>query len=223
MNFSKIGHRGAPAYAPENTLLSFDCARRLGADGVEFDLRRTKDRRLIVMHDESLDRTTNGKGLVADTFYEDIRNLDAGCGEKVPTIEEALDFIDASMGCNIELKGNGTAVLLAQIIRRYAYWGPDELLVSSFNLEELEIFHQELPEVRIGLLIDERKNWLPNCRGLGAYSVHPNRSLVDKEFVSKAHANNLTVLVWTVDTPEEIKEMNYLGVDGIISNYPDRL
>ncbi len=224
MNVLKIGHRGSPFNAPENTMASFKCAKKVGVDMIGFGVRETKDGRVMVIKNNSLDLTTNGSGLVSDTIYEDLKDLDVGSvGYRMPTLEEVLDFVDGCMACNIVLSGRRIVDSVARIINDYHDWKPDDLLISSFDVEELRAFKKLVPDVRIGLLVDDSKNWLPNSRALKAYSVNLNKDLVDEVFLNKAHANNLKVFVWTVDDPEEIDRMKELGVDGIFSNCPHRL
>ena len=233
-----FGHRGmglnpernADDY-PENTLSSFEAAIACGVDGIEFDVQvvfeNIKDRpipRVIVMHDDSVDRTTNGKGLVREIDFADIRKLDAGKGQIIPTLEEVLDLVDRRAVCNIEMKGVGIAEPVAQIMQRYISekgWRNNDFLISSFNVSELKAFRDLMPNAILGLLINEDEGWLENCRKIGAYSVNPDKKVVNADFVKKAHENCLKVFVWTVNCIVGINKMKILGVDGIFTDFPE--
>ena len=220
-----IGHRGAMGYAPENTLKSLGKAIELGATWVEVDVHYV-DNHLIVIHDEKLERTTNGKGHLANKNFSYLRSLDAGEGEKIPTLEEVIDFLWEKAGINIELKGPHTALPVMQLLheRVNAEWGIENFLISSFN-------HQNLYEVRnldrgvpIGLLLDGKsRNYQKTARDLKACTVNQNFRFANKEFIMDAHNIGLKVFVYTVNKPNDIIRMLAMGVDGIFTDYPDRV
>ena len=154
-DFLCIGHRGARGHAPENTLLSIDTGIRLGAGMIEFDVQRCVDE-LVVIHDLRLERTTNGRGRVGQARYDDLRRLDAGAGQHIPSLREVLDLVEARVALNIELKSaDGTASQVAQVLRGVIGdgWSAEQFLVSSFHLPELYEFKQILPEVPVAALV----------------------------------------------------------------------
>ncbi len=223
----KIGHRGARGYAPENTLLSFRKALELGVDAVELDVYCCKSGETVVIHDDRVDRTTNGKGCVWEKTFGELRQLDAGEGEKIPSLEEVLDLINRKVLINIELKGEGAARSVAKIIKRYILeknWKNENFLISSFNYHELVRFHKLLLSVRLGALITGIPiDYAKFGEDLKAYSVNLSREFVNQAFVDDAHRRGLKAFVWTVNEPEDIKRIKSLGVDGIFSDFPDRL
>jgi len=227
----KIGHRGACGYEPENTLRSFEKGIELGVDTVELDVYWV-DGHLMVHHDDDLDRTTNGSGPIWEKTYEELRELDAGSWfgseskpAQIPTLEEVLDLVDGRVKVNIELKGEGTAGPVDEVINRYIEEKgrtKDDYLVTSFNREELSKFHEISPDVRIGVASAVEPN-AQFAEEMGAYSVSMGAESLTKEFVDDAHERGIKVHVWTVNEPEEIERINAMGADGIFSNYPDRL
>jgi len=220
-----IGHRGAMGHAPENTLKFIHKALDLGAPCVEIDVYYV-DGQLVVFHDNRLDRTTNGTGYVLEQKFNYLRTLDAGEGEKIPTLQEVFEAINLRAGVNIELKGPGTAGPVAEFISgvQEAGWNDDLILVSSFNHRELALLRRLDPGVKIGALsgglpVDDAAF----AESLGAYSVHPFLDFIDGRFVDDAHSRGLRVFVYTVDYPEDIRKMRELGVDGVFTNYPERV
>lgn len=220
-----IGHRGAMGHAPENTLKSIAKALELGVPWVEVDVYPVEGH-LMVIHDHRLERTTNGSGYVWEKTYSYLRGLDAGQGEKVPTLEEVLDLISNRAGINIELKLPGSAALVATVIqeRIRTDWDVKKILVSSFFHHEIAAVRQLDPRIRIGALIaGVPLDYARFAENLGAYSVHQSIEFVNREFIDDAHDRNLKVFVYTVNHPEDIARMYALGVDGVFSNYPDRV
>ena len=212
-------------HAPENTLLSFRKALELGAQCIEGDVYFV-DGRLLVIHDDRLDRTTNGSGHLQDHDFEYLRSLDAGNGEKIPTLEELFETINLKAGVNIELKGPGTARPVVDFInaRRKEGWDDDLILVSSFNHRELEAVRRMDPHIGLGVLIaGPPVDAAAIAVGLGAYSVHLSLKFVDRTVVEDAHLRGLRVFVFTVNDPDDIRRMAALGVDGVFTNYPERV
>jgi glycerophosphoryl diester phosphodiesterase len=220
-----IGHRGAMGHAPENTLLSFKKALELGASCVEADVYNV-DGNLVVFHDDRLERTTNGSGYLLDHDFDYLRSLDAGNGERIPTLGEVFETVDLRAGVNVELKGPGTARPVAEFIstlREYG-WGDDLILVSSFNHPELEEVRRIDPGIRLGVLISGPPgDDAAFAVSLGAYSVHLSLKSIELRFVEDAHSRGLRVFVFTVNDPEDICRMEGLGVDGVFTNYPERV
>jgi glycerophosphoryl diester phosphodiesterase len=217
----KVGHRGARAYEPENTLRSFAKALELGVDAVEFDVRRTKDGGIVVIHDADVDRTTNGTGLVMNLTIAEIKRLVTEKGEEIPTLEEALDFLDKKVKILIELKEPG---LEHDVLRPIREKGLEEnVIIVSFIEEALEKVRALNDEVRTGLIYVRHKNPLKTAVALRANYLLPLYRFTHTANVKKAHEIGLKVIVWTINKPEEVKEYVKKGVDGIASDKPDIL
>jgi glycerophosphoryl diester phosphodiesterase len=223
--FTVIGHRGARGHAPENTLLAIDTAIRLGADWVEVDVQHHAGE-LWLMHDLTLDRTTNGHGLLTAHSADALRQLDAGNGEIVPTLTDALDLIEQRVGVNVELKSwNGCAAAVAACLRDYIAdgWPAERFLVSSFHLPELWEFKQLLPEVPLGALYcGVPLDWAGLAAELGAQALNISNEFVDARLVADAHARGLKLYVYTVNDATELRALRQMGVDGVFTDYPDR-
>jgi len=222
----RIGHRGAMGYAPENTLKSFQKALELGVDMIELDVCKCKSGELVIIHDDKVNRTTDGEGYIIDKIFEEVRSLDAGEGEKIPTLQEVLDLVDQKVEVNIELKGDNTAEPVAKLIDEYIKkgWKDSCFLVSSFNHYELKKFKELKPNIRVGALIGGIPlGYSEFAKELKAYSLHPTLEFINKELVDNAHKNGLKVLVYTVNDKDDINKMKELRVDGLFSNYPDRI
>jgi len=220
-----IGHRGAMGHAPENTLTSIRKALALGTPCMEIDAYSV-DGHLVVFHDSRLERTTNGTGYLLDHKFDDLRKLDAGNGEKIPTLKEAFEAINLNAGVNIELKGPDTAGPVVKFIAnmRESGWDDDLVLVSSFNHRELSLVNKLDPRIKLGaMMVGLPMDDATFAESLGAYSVHLSIEFIDRRFVIDAHARNLRVFVFTVDHPEDIDKMRELGVDGVFTNYPERV
>jgi len=224
--FTVIGHRGARGHAPENTLLGIDTGIALGAPWVEFDVQLHPSGALLVFHDLTLDRTTNGSGFLADQPLAALRALDAGAGQIIPTLEEVLDLVDQRVGVNIELKSaGGTAEAMAAVIRSYvdAGWPVDKFLVSSFHLPELWEFKQLAPEIPIGaLLCGVPLDWAGCALELGAATLNLSSEFVDPRLIADAHAHGIKVYVYTVNDVAEMRLLRGMGVDGVFTDHPDR-
>ncbi len=230
----KIGHRGAAGSAPENTLASFRRAVALGVDGVELDLRRTRDGALVVIHDETLDRTTSGTGRVAERALAEIRTLDAGswmgpefAGERVPTLEEVATALPERIALFLEVKAiswqnPAIAEDVARVLREAGLLA--RARVSSFDHRLLRRLRALLPELRTGALFE----LLPAdpvglARACGALALHPSFEYLDAELVEAAHRAGLEVFTWTVNAAADIDRAGSLGIEGIMSDYPERL
>ncbi|MFA6466811.1 MAG: glycerophosphodiester phosphodiesterase family protein [Patescibacteria group bacterium] len=223
----KIGHRGAMGYEPENTLRSFKKAIDLGVDMIELDVYALKTGELVVIHDDKVDRTTNRQGYVMDKSFDELRSLNAGQGEKIPTLDEVFDLVDKKIPINIELKGEGTALPVARLIEQYISdknWTEEHFLVSSFNHYELRKFQEFKPKIRIGALITGIPiGYSDYGVKLGAYSINLSLEFINQDFVEDAHSKGLKVFVYTVNDKDDIKRMRDMGVDGLFSNYPDKI
>ena len=228
--FLIIGHRGACGYEPENTLLSFGKALELNADMIETDVYKCKTGELVLIHDNTVDRTTNGKGYIEELTFQELRAFDAGKGEKIPTLAEALELLAGKTKINLELKGEDTAGPVFEIIKKYVKdkkWRYDDIYVSSFNHRLLRKFIRLMPDdaqIKIcpliyGIPIDLSQS----IAGLNAYSVNISSEFINAEIISEAHALGMKVFVYTINNPQEAIKMKSLGIDGIFTDYPDML
>lgn len=221
-----IGHRGAAGHAPENTLRSFEHAIRLGAPWVECDVHLVEGE-LVVFHDDRLERTTNGSGLLAKRTFSYLRTLDAGQGERIPTLEEVLDLVEGRAGLNVELKGPNTADAVVRILRQRissTTWRAEALQVSSFSPGLLSRAHRLAPELPIGALFERRAlQPLRFARRLGASTLNVSLGAVTPRLVRRAHRAGLGVWVYTVNEPNDIRRMRQMDVDAVFSDYPDRV
>ncbi len=229
-----LAHRGDFSHAPENTLPSFHQALQKGADGVELDAKLTSDGHVIVIHDPTVERTTDGKGRVAALTLETIRKFDAGSwfdekfrGTQVPLLEEVFEAVGRDKLINIELTNystprDGLTLKVCELIKKHN--NRKQIIFSSFFSSNLKIASQALPEVPRGLLA------LPGMIGIWARSfgfmfgdyqaLHPHISNASREQVQRAHRLNRRVHVWTANTPEEINQLKEWGVDGIFTDDP---
>lgn len=220
-----IGHRGAMGHKPENTLASIRMALQLGAPCVEVDVHWV-DGHLVVFHDEFLERTTNGQGPLSECTFESLRKLDAGGHEQIPTLEEVCTELAPRAGLNIELKGSGTAAPVADFLAGFVdqQWCKRSVLVSSFDHRALRSFHERNHDIKLGASL--RVLPIADCgfaQDMEAFSVHFRSNFVDRYFVRDAHARQLKVYVFTVNHPGEIGRMHDWGVDGVFTDYPERV
>ncbi len=195
----------------------------------ELDVQSTRDGAVIVLHDETVDRTTDGHGAVADLTLADIKCLDAGAkfnpafrGQRIPTLDEVFQAVRGRLGLNIEIKEGAVERQVCELMRSNHALGSS--MVSSFEWKALEQVKLIDPEVRIGLLAEKnRDHLLEAASAMHAYSVNPRFDMIDADFCARAHSLGLKVLVWTVDVPQAMQILIAAGVDGIMTNYPARL
>jgi glycerophosphoryl diester phosphodiesterase len=228
-----IAHRGASGLAPENTLAAFRLAAEMGAGFVETDLRATRDGEIVALHDASLNRTTSGRGLLADCALRDLRDLDAGswfdprfAAERVPTLDEILDWSRrALLGLFLELKGEPTGGFLEALVARLSRSDSrDRAVVISFDSAALEALRGLDRELTTGLLFDRPlADPVRAAREAGAQELLPRRQLVSRELIEQAHRSGLQVVTWTVNDLAEMRRLLALGLDGIMTDWPDRL
>lgn len=218
----RIGHRGAAGYAPENTLASLERAINLGVDLVEFDVRRTADGKLVLMHDDTVDRTTNGQGSIESLPLGVLRGLIAGGGERVPLLEEALGCLNGRAGVMIELKVAGIAAEVCATVKAANFQGA--VIYASFVHEELLTARSLMADAHTLALIEEAPIDL-TAFAIDAKATHAGLALnvVTPPLVQALRAQGIKVFVYTVDEPQDIVRMKRLGVDGIISNFTDRI
>ena len=216
----RIGHRGARAYAPENTLASFKKAMEIGVDAVELDVRKTKDNQLVVIHDADVKRTTNSEGLVSELTLKEIKSFSAD-GEKIPTLDETLDFLDKKVKVFIELKETGIEEQTLSIV--HAKGLEKNVVIISFLEEALKKVRESDKDIETGLIYAKHKNPIKAALELKANYLFALYRFTHTANVQKAHENGLKVVVWTINTPEEVEEYAKKGVDGIASDKPDIL
>jgi glycerophosphoryl diester phosphodiesterase len=223
----RIGHRGAAGYEPENTLRSFQRAVQLGADMVELDVHLCASGELIVIHDDTVDRTTDGSGSVGGMTLGELRALDAGKGEKIPTLDEVFTALQGRAAVDVELKGLGTAEPVYELVDglvRRRRWALSDVLVTSFDWGMLEELRSLSDRIRLGPLVYKEPfralRFAPEIR---AHSVNPFHEYVDAGYVREAHRLGLAVYPWTVNEAADIERVKGLGADGVISDYPDRV
>jgi len=217
----RIGHRGARAYEPENTLRSYKKAIEIGVNAVELDVRKTKDNQLVVIHDADVKKTTNGKGLVSGLTLKQIKELSTEKDEKIPTLKEALDFLDKKVKILIELKEEGVEEKVLSLVREGGV--QKNVIIVSFIEDALRKVRELNKEVETGLIYAKHKNPVKSALDLKAQYLVAFYRFTHTANVKKAHENGLKVIVWTVNAPEEVAEYLKKGVDGIASDKPDIL
>ncbi|HEY8514232.1 MAG TPA: glycerophosphodiester phosphodiesterase family protein [Candidatus Binatia bacterium] len=235
--FLRIAHRGASAECPENTLAAFRRALELDAQMIECDLQLTADGHVVVFHDWTLERTSNGSGVVRELTLAALRRLDVGAwrdrryaGERMPTLEETLELVLPRAQLNLELKSRGSreaAQRLAQAaVGAVAARGAlDRVVFSSFDPVCVEAARSASDAARIGILWDAPpfdRAW-QLAAALGAVALHPRASTVTPALVREAHERGLAVYVWTVNALADMLRLAGYGVDGLMSDHPDRL
>ncbi len=231
-----IAHRGNSSVAPENTLAAFEAAWRAGADLVELDIQLTRDGQVVVLHDDTVDATTDGTGAVVDLDLEQVRALDAGVsfapafnGQRVPTLAEVLTWQSGrpGIGLLLELKGSWTPEQVEPVTAAIAAAGlSDRVIGQSFWPETVAALRQVAPQLRRGVLVVEAPDDLvERCTDLGVMACNPNGTLLvaDPGLVARLHAAGLQVMVWTLDEQAHWAAASAVGVDAVITNRPDRL
>ena len=180
-------------------------------------MRRCGDGKIVVIHDETIDRTTNGRGRVTDLPYEELRRFDAGFGEPIPLLSDVLDEFGDKCLLNIEIKESDIAAAVRTLVleRRLER----NVIVSNFEWQELAGLAREIP---IALLSSKLENLISSARQMGAMAIHPRRDLVTPSLIAAAREAKLRIHVWTVNGPEEISRLRNLGVDGIFTDFPER-
>lgn len=230
-----IGHRGACAYAPENTLESIHTAADMDVEWVELDVKLTKDQVPVIFHDEFLDRTTNGTGLIAETTYEDLKQLEAGSwfsdsfsGIKIPTLEEAIDvLLDRDLGLNLEIKpcpGRETETAEVALDLLSHYWDDHErLLISSFSRDSMEAAHDLVTDWHRGVLLpdDWPDDWAEFAAHIEASTFHVNGNHCTEEEVRTLLELGKPVLAYTINDPTQARLLQSWGVNTVFSDAPD--
>lgn len=232
-----IGHRGACAYAPENTIAAFTKAAQLGIKWVEFDVMQAQDGETIIFHDELLDRTSNGHGAIHEFPYSYLYSLDAGAwfhaayaGERIPTLRAVIEFLqNANMSANVEIKAlpgceEQIVKRILQDLQPYLSKKNFQFLFSSFSTIALNYLRQYSPECQIGLLLHEwEPNWQTLCQSLNCASVHVNQEIMSAGAAQEIKKMNKALLCYTVNNPMRAKELYSWGVDAVFSDVPDKI
>jgi len=223
----KIGHRGAKGHIAENTVASIEKALDFGVDGIEIDVHQCASGELVVFHDFTLDRITNGSGEISRLTLSELKKLKVDGHHKIPTLSEVLDVIDKKCMLNIELKGKHTASKTCEIIENYIQdkgWNYNDFIVSSFQHHELENVYSINKHIALGVLtkanLDEA---IAFAKTINAKTIHPNFSLLSKRNVKHTQDQGYLVYTWTVNTEAAISRMKDYNVNGIISDFPDRI
>ncbi|SFF57156.1 glycerophosphoryl diester phosphodiesterase [Actinacidiphila alni] len=218
MSFLTVGHRGVMGVEPENTLRSFRRAEQAGLDQIELDLHLSKDGALIVMHDPSVDRTTDGSGLIRDLTLDEIRGLDAGLGERVPVFEDVLEAVGRPI--QAEIKDVAAARVLAEALRTHGATG--RVSVLSFHDEALAEIHALLPDVRTVLVAsDLGPEIVTRAKAVGARLVSLELRQLNLDVVERCQAAGIAVMAWAVNSAQDWALARALGLDGAATDLPE--
>ena len=227
MELLKIGHRGAKGHALENTLISFQKALDLGVDGIELDVHLSADNQIIVIHDETINRTTNGDGFVNQLSLQELKALRISDIHQIPTLAEVLDLVNQKIVINIELKGKQTAKPVVALIEKYIAtknWNYNSFLISSFDWNLLQEMQQLNPKIALGVLTATDVDLaIGFAQFIKAKSIHPYFHLLHKENTMLMQQKGFQVFPWTVNEPEDIQKIKSYTVNGIITDFPDRI
>lgn len=223
----KIGHRGAKGHVAENTLASFEKALEMGVDGIELDVHVCATGELVVIHDFTVDRTTNGSGEVHKMTLAELKHLKVEGRYDIPTLSEVMTLCKGRCFVNIEMKGRHTAQPVSDFMERLVQkggWKYDDFIVSSFQREELQVMSQMNKNIPLGILtqasVTQAWEW---AQEFSAKAIHPHYSLLTESNVKKAQQAGYKVYTWTVNDSEDIERVKGYNVDGIISDFPERL
>ena len=223
----KIGHRGAKGHEPENTIIGFQKAIDLHVDRIELDVHLSSDNELMVIHDETIDRTTDGQGLVSSFSLPELKRFKIEKIHNIPTLTEVLNLIDQKCDINIELKSFESADYVVALIEKYVNeknWKYDRFIVSSFDwnaLQQVAFLNADIP---IGVLTETDLDLaFAFAKFIRAKSIHPYFHLLTKENTTQLQQKGFQVFPWTINEIEDIKRIKTYQVDGIISDFPDRL
>ncbi|AOZ98757.1 glycerophosphodiester phosphodiesterase [Flavobacterium commune] len=223
----KIGHRGAKAYEAENTLASFQKAIDLQVDAIELDVHLSVDNELMVIHDETIDRTTNGKGKVNQFTKAELQDFCIENQHKIPTLQEVFDLVRRRCFINVELKTFETAAKVVDLIEKYIReknWEYSDFLVSSFDWDALEEVNFVNSKIPIAVLTEtDLDKALAFAKIIQAKAINPDFQLLNIENTRKLQENGFEVYPWTVNETADIKKMQSFSVNGIISDFPDRI
>lgn len=222
-----IGHRGAMGHETENTLASVQKALDLGVNMIEIDVFKVKSGEIVVFHDETLERLSNSGGRIEDYNIFDLKRVTLNGNHQIPMLQDVLKLIDHKVPLNIELKGAGTADRVNFIIEYYIKergWKLQDFLISSFNWNELRDMRKLNKNIAIAVLTDGNPvEAIPVAKALGAVAINPDYKMLTEENIAEIKAEGFKIYTYTVNEPKDIEKMKDLGVDGIFTNYPERL
>ncbi len=217
----KIGHRGAKGYVAENTLASFQKAIELGVDGIELDVHLSSDEKVMVIHDDLINRTTSQKGFVNQCTAKELEQLG------IPTLRAVFELVNQQCFINVELKTYDTADKVAELIEEYIsekHWKYENFVISSFDWNALQQVCFLNDKIRIGILSNTDLDLaIAFAKFIKAYSIHPYFHLLTAQNVATMQSKNFKVYPWTINEPEDITFVKSLQVDGIITDFPDRV
>lgn len=230
LNFSdmlKIAHRGAKGYEPENTLKAFQKAVDLNADGIELDVHLSTDGHIIVMHDETIDKMTNGKGFVNTFSLSELKSFLIAGQYEIPTLNEVFDLVDKKCFINIELKDAETVIAVTTLIEKYISeknWNYNHFIVSSFDWNALQEVYNLNKNIPLGVLTETTiDSALAFAEKVQAKAIHPDYELLTPEKTKQIQEKGFLVFPWTVNLEQDIQKIKSYNVDGIISDFPDKL
>lgn len=217
----KIGHRGAKGYVAENTLASFQKAIELKVDGIELDVHLSSDGEIMVIHDQTIDRTTIGNGFVKDFTSYELKQFG------IPTLTQVLDLLNHTFFVNIELKSNYSVEKVIILIEKYVSennWDYNNFMISSFLWTNLEVVSHRNNQIKIGVLTEDAiEKALAFAKEIKAFSINPYFKLLNVENVRLIHKEGFQIHTWTVNSSEDITFVKSLNVEGIISDFPDKI
>jgi glycerophosphoryl diester phosphodiesterase len=224
-----VGHRGAMGHVLENTIESVKKAIKLNVDGIEIDVFKSKTGELVVYHDPFLSRLSNSNAFIEQISLDSIKKVELKGGLSIPTLKEVLDIIPEKIFLNIELKGSNTAFKTNKVIIEYLKklnLPPSKFIISSFRWDELKKFRDLNKDIPIAILVDSLykiDNAINLAKEINAIALNPNNKFITKKIVNKIQSNNIKVFPYTINSPNKIKRMKLLGVDAIITDYPERI
>ena len=229
MNVLRIGHRGSKGYVAENTLESIDHAILLGVDGIEIDIFKCSSGELVLSHENDLKRLTGKSGQLEKLTLGELKKFLVVGKYKIPTLADVLTRIEKPLFVNIELKGLNTAQATSKIIADISTstsWSLEHFIVSSFNWDELELFRSIDKNTSVGVLVSKSMSIneaIEFGKKINAQAIHPNFKLLNNKTVKKIKKNGFKIYTWTVNNEDDINCMKKLKVNGIISDYPDKI
>jgi len=232
--YRAIAHRGASAHEPENTLRAFRRAIELGAEMSELDVQLSKDGHAVIMHNPSVEATTNGRGAISDLTLEELQQLDAGKGERIPTLLQVIELVRDKHGLYIELKAEGTPAVVATILRAQNFVAREQVIVGSFWAPLIQEMKSHAPEIATSLLVSpvlSAEELIALTRAAHADYVHlcwekqhpAPHTLLTPALLSALRAAHLGIVLWHEERASELRVLRTLDVDAICSNTPEQL
>ncbi|MDI6897355.1 glycerophosphodiester phosphodiesterase [Methanocella conradii] len=223
--FEIVGHRGAPGQAPENTLLSFERAIRTGVDWIELDVRRSRDGVLVVIHDEMVDRTTDGSGRVSDMGFGELERLDAGAGQRIPSLQQVVDLAKGRVKMDIEIKEKGIEEDVVNTIKKNGI--ESQCMVSSFSYGSIKKVKELCPRLVTAAIMDEMpedvEKYMDTLLGVDTRILMLSKKIVTEPFIGEARRLGFSLGIWNADTTAEIERYAAMDPEYLCSNYPEML